>query len=92
MTLQNEKQFLTFDRIKIKCDYKYFHNAKAKFNEMFNSRSGERTGIFYSSREDKNVPYNLYIAISCPPKKINIRIFQQGFKRELHKINIKRDH
>lgn len=86
MTLQNEKQFLTFDRIKIKCDYKYFHNAKAKFNEMFNSRSGERTGIFYSSREDKNVPYNLYIAISCPQKKLTLEFSSKVLKENYIKL------
>lgn len=86
MTLQNEKQFLTFDRIKIKCDYKYFHNAKAKFNEMFNSRSRERTGIFYSSREDKNVPYNLYIAISCPQKKLTLEFSSKVLKENYIKL------
>lgn len=65
-SLHEKKRLITFDRIKIKSNYKYLLDTKVKFNEMFNSRSGERTGIFYSSREDKNVPYNLYIAISCP--------------------------
>ena len=42
MTSQYEtKRLITFDRIKIKSDYKYLLNTKVKFNEMFHSRSGK---------------------------------------------------
>lgn len=59
-----KKRLITFDRIKIKSNYKYLLNTKVKFNEMFHSRSGEKIGIFYSSKDDINIPYNLYIAVS----------------------------
>mgnify|MGYP000790370924 CR=1 FL=1 len=36
-----KKRLITFDRIKIKSDYKYLLNTKVKFNEMFHSRSGK---------------------------------------------------
>lgn len=86
MTCQNEKRLITFDRIKIKCNHKYFHNTKAKFNEMFNSRSGEKTGIFYSSKEDKNVPYNLYIAISYPKQTLTIEFSSKVLKENYIKL------
>ena len=59
-----KKRLITFDRIKIKSNYKYLLDTKVKFNEMFHSRSGEKTGLFYSSKDDINIPYNLYIAVS----------------------------
>lgn len=86
MTRQNEKRLITFDRIKIKCNYKYFHNTKAKFNEMFNSLNGEKTGIFYSSKEDKNVPYNLYIAISYPKQTLTIEFSSKVLKENYIKL------
>ena len=49
-----KKRLITFDRIKIKSNYKYLLNTKVKFNEMFHSRSGEKIGIFYSSKDDIN--------------------------------------
>lgn len=41
-----KKRLITFDRIKIKSNYKYLLDTKVKFNEMFHSRSGEKTGPF----------------------------------------------
>ena len=72
MTLQNEKQFLTFDRIKIKCDHKYLLNMKVRFNETYNPRSGNRIGIYYNSKGDTNIPYNLYIAVDYEKQTLTI--------------------
>lgn len=47
-----KKRIITFDRVKIKSNYKYLLNTKVKFNEMFHSRTGEKTGLFYSSKDD----------------------------------------
>ena len=67
MTSQYEtKRLITFDRIKIKSNYKYLLNTKVKFNEMFHSRSGEKIGIFYSSKDDINIPGKS--SVSCPLK------------------------
>ncbi len=93
MTLQNEKRLITFDKIRIKCNCKYLHNTKARFNEMFNPRSGEKTGIFYSSKGDKNVPYNLYIAISYPTRTLTIefssKVLKENYIKLISKKNIK---
>ena len=65
MNYHHEKErIITFDRIKIKSNYKYLLNTKVKFNERFHARSGEKIGIFYSSKDDISIPYNLYIAVS----------------------------
>lgn len=63
MILQDEKRLITFDRLKIKCDPKYLLNMKVRFNETYNPRSGNRIGIYYNSKGDTNIPYNLYIAV-----------------------------
>ena len=53
-----KKRLITFDRIKIKSNYKYLLNTKVKFNEMFHSRSGEKNRyIFIASKDDINIPY-----------------------------------
>ena len=85
-SLHEKKRLITFDRIKIKSNYKYLLDTKVKFNERFNSRSGEKTGIFYSSKEDKNVPYNLYIAISYPKQTLTIEFSSKVLKENYIKL------
>lgn len=85
-SLHEKKRLITFDRIKIKSSYKYLLDTKVKFNERFNSRSGEKTGIFYSSKEDKNVPYNLYIAISYPKQTLTIEFSSKVLKENYIKL------
>ena len=64
MTSQYEtKRLITFDRIKIKSNYKYLLNTKVKFNEMFHSRSGEKIGIFYSSKDDTLIPQHFSLTL-----------------------------
>ncbi len=85
-SLHEKKRLITFDRIKIKSNHKYLLDTKVKFNERFNSRSGEKTGIFYSSKEDKNVPYNLYIAISYPKQTLTIEFSSKVLKENYIKL------
>lgn len=75
MTLQNEKRLITFDKIRIKCNCKYLHNTKARFNEMFNPRSGEKTGIFYSSKGDKKRTLQSLYSYKLPNTNFDNRIF-----------------
>ena len=72
MILQDEKRLITFDRLKIKCDSKYLLNMKVRFNETYNPRSGNRIGIYYSSKGDTNIPYNLYIAVNYAKQTLTI--------------------
>lgn len=95
MKSQYEKQrLITFDRIKIKSNYKYLLDTKVKFNEMFHSRSREKTGIFYSSKDDINIPYNLYIAVSYPKQTLTIefssKILKENYPNLISKDTIKK--
>ena len=91
MTSQYEtKRLITFDRIKIKSNYKYLLNTKVKFNEMFHSRSGEKIGIFYSSKDDINIPYNLYIAVSYIKQTLTLE-FSSKILKEKYPDLISRD-
>ena len=76
------KRLITFDRIKIKSNYKYLLNTKVKFNEMFHSRSGEKIGIFYSSKDDINIPYNLYIAVSYIKQTLTLEFSSKILKEK----------
>ena len=94
MKSQHEKKrIITFDRIKIKSNYKYLLEPKVKFNEMFHSRSGEKIGLYYSSKDDINVPYNLYIAISYPKQTLTLefssKILKENYPYLISKDNIK---
>ena len=75
-----KKRLITFDRIKIKSNYKYLLDTKVKFNEMFHSRSGEKTGLFYSSKDDINIPYNLYIAVSYVKQTLTLEFSSKVLK------------
>lgn len=91
MTSQHEqKRLITFDRIKIKSNYKYLLDTKVKFNEMFNSRSGEKIGLFYSSKDDINIPYNLYIAVSYVKQTLTLE-FSSKILKEKYPNLISRD-
>ena len=81
---------MTFDRIKIKSNYKYLLDTKVKFNEMFHSRSGEKTGLFYSSKDDINIPYNLYIAVSYVKQTLTLE-FSSKILKENYPDLISRD-
>ena len=85
-----KKRLITFDRIKIKSNYKYLLATKVKFNEMFHSRSGERIGIFYSSKDDINISYNLYIAVSYVKQTLTLE-FSSKILKEKYPDLISRD-
>ena len=93
MNYHHEKGTITFDRIKIKSNYKYLLNTKVKFNERFHSRSGEKTGLFYSSKDDIDVPYNLYIAVSYPKQTLTLefssKILKENYPKLISKNTIK---
>ena len=65
-------ELLTFDRLKIKANYKYLLEKQIQFNQTYNSKNGELTGLYYSSKNDKSVPFNLYIAISKPQQTLTL--------------------
>ena len=57
---------------------------------MFHSRSGEKTGLFYSSKDDINIPYNLYIAVSYVKQTLTLE-FSSKILKENYPDLISRD-
>ncbi|MFV0581454.1 MAG: hypothetical protein ACK5N4_05350 [Parabacteroides gordonii] len=89
----NDEYIITFDRVKIKSNYKYLLKTKIRFNEMFHSRSGERIGLFYSSKDDINIPYNLFIAVNYPKQTLTLefssKILKEYYPYLISKVTIK---
>lgn len=81
-SLYEKKRLISLDRIKIKSNYKYLLDTKVKFNETFNSRSGEKAGIFYNSQNDKKIPYNLYIAVSYIKQTLTLEFSSKILKEK----------
>lgn len=86
-------QFLTLDRIRIKANNKYLLDRQIKFNEDYDHRSGTLKGVFYSSKADVNIPYNLYIATSIPKQTLTIefssKILQEDYPKLISKLTIR---
>ena len=78
--------YLTFDRLKIKANYKYLLEQQIQFNQTYNSKNGELTGLYYSSKNDKSVPFNLYIAISKPQQTLTLEFSSKVLKEDYPKL------
>lgn len=65
-------QSLTCDTVKIKANYKYLLKTICRFNDTYNSQSGIKTGIYYSSKDDAAIPFNIYVAVSYPKQTLTI--------------------
>ena len=63
---------ITFDRVKIKANYKYLLEKQIQFNQTYHHKSGELIGLYYSSQDDAHVPFNLYIAVSEPKQTLTL--------------------
>lgn len=65
-------ELLTFDRLKIKANYKYLLEQQIQFNQRYHSQSGELIGQNYLSKDDNRVPFNLYIGVSKPKQTLTL--------------------
>ena len=85
--------YLTFDRLKIKANYKYLLERQIQFNQTYNSKNGELTGLYYSSKNDKSVPFNLFIAISKPKQTLTLefssKILGEDYPKLISKYTIR---
>ncbi len=81
-SLYEKKRLITCDRIKIKSSYKYLLDTKVKFNEKFNSRSGEKIGISYNSKDDIYIPYNLYISVNFLTQTLTLEFSSKILKEK----------
>ncbi|MDH6311181.1 hypothetical protein M2451_004112 [Dysgonomonas sp. PFB1-18] len=58
-----ENKHLKFDTVKIRTNKEYLINTFIKFNSRYNTK-GDLINISYNSKDDKLIPYNLYIGIN----------------------------
>lgn len=66
-----DNEFIKFDTIKIRAKKEYLINTIVPFSPKIN-KYGECTGIYYSSKDDKSIPYNLYIGISYTSQSLTL--------------------
>ena len=94
MILYENEKYIKFDTVKIKASDKCLHGTYLKFNDNFNPRTGEKTGIVYKTKDDKINPYNLFIAVSYPEKKLTIefssKILLEDYSKLISKYTIKK--
>ena len=79
--------------MKIKADYHYLLEQQVQFNQTYNPKHGELTGVYYSSKDDYHIPYNLYIAVSKPKQTLTLefssKILGCNYPKLISKHNIR---
>lgn len=85
--------YLTFDRLKIKANYKYLLERQIQFNQRYNPENGDLIGQYYSSENDKLVPFNLFIAVSKPKQTLTLefssKILEEDYPKLISKYTIR---
>lgn len=85
--------YLTFDRLKIKANYKYLLEQQIQFNQRYNPDNGDLIGQYYSSENDKLVPFNLFIAVSKPKQTLTLefssKILGEDYPKLISKYTIR---
>lgn len=66
-----ENEFIKFDTVKIRTKKEYLINTNIQFNKRYNT-NGDLTGIHYNSKDDKLIPYDLYIGISYTSQSLTL--------------------
>lgn len=79
-------QFITLDRIKIKANDEYLLDRQIKFNGDYDHRSGRLKGEYYSSKSDKDVPFNLFIATSSVKQTLTIEFSSKILREDYPKL------
>lgn len=72
MIINNNEKHITFDTVKIKCDYRYLKNKYIVFDKNFSSKTGELYNEKYCSKNDSNIPYNVFIDINYYKKTLTL--------------------
>jgi len=94
-----ENEFLKFDTVKIRTKKEYLKNTLIEFNKNY-SKHGDLTGICYNSKNDKSIPYNLFVGVNYNSQSLTIEfsskvllddypklITQKTFRQCLENIN-----
>ena len=66
-----ENKNLKFDTVKIRVKKEYLINTIIPFSPKIN-KYGECTGIYYSSKDDKSIPFDLYIGVSYTRQSVTL--------------------
>lgn len=82
----NNEKYITFDTVKIKCDYKCLINKHIKYNKVYNNKTGELISEYFNSKDDSQIPYNLYIAISYTHKTLTLEFSSKVLLQDYPKL------
>lgn len=66
-----ENKNLKFDTIKIRTKEEYLINRNIQFNKNYNT-NGDLTGIYYNSKNDKSIPFDLYIGVNYRSQSLTL--------------------
>lgn len=66
-----ENKNLKFDTVKIRTKEEYLINRNIQFNKNYN-KNGDLTGIYYNSKNDKSIPFDLYIGVSYRSQSLTL--------------------
>lgn len=66
-----ENEFIKFDTVKIRTKKEYLINRNIQFNKNYNT-NGDLTGIYYNSKNDKLIPFDLYIGVSYTSQSLTL--------------------
>lgn len=66
-----ENKNLKFDTVKIRTKKEYLINTNIQFNKNYNTNE-DLTGIYYNSKNDKLIPYDLYIGVSYTSQSLTL--------------------
>ena len=94
MILHENEKYIKFDTVKIKASYKCLLETYLRFNDMFNSRTGEKTGIIYNTKDDTLNPYNLFIAVGYVQKTLTLefssKILLEDYPKLISKYTLRK--
>ncbi len=93
MILHENEKYIKFDTVKIKAHKKCLLETYLKFNEQFDSKTGEKTGIVYCSKDNNETQYNLFIGVSYYHKTLTLefssKILIEDYPKLISKYTIR---
>lgn len=68
----DNKNLIQYDTVKFRTNIKYLKSQYVKFNEQYNPKNGQITGLIYSSKNDTSIPFDLFIGVSYTKQSMTI--------------------
>lgn len=66
-----ENKNFKFDTVKIRTKEEYLINRNIQFNKNYN-KNGDLAGIYYNSKNDKSIPFDLYVGVSYTSQSLTL--------------------